>query len=172
MIYARRYRGQKITDICQLKDGMSVQAFHKESRRWRREPIKDGYVKIHKPDCYSYFPERYDISIIDRGGRTNRINLGTVNAPYSNDFRYYDIYKVNRFKEKQSMANKLMALVRLNKNQRKLTKVGIYDENGNLTDDGQEVLLNLVAKEYEPKLIELVKDWKDGKKRKCDEEDD
>jgi len=68
------------------------------------------------------------------------------------------------------MANKLLGLIRLNKNQRKLQKVGIYDENGNLTPDGQEVVLNLIAKDKEAELVELSKDWKTDKKEKSDEE--
>lgn len=70
------------------------------------------------------------------------------------------------------MANKLMALVRLNKNQRKLAKAGIYDENGNLTTDGQEVLLNLLAKDKEAELVDLVKDWKDTDKKKSKDDSD
>lgn len=74
-------------------------------------------------------------------------------------------------KEIQNMANALMALVRLNKNQRRLAKVGIYNENGNLTTDGQELLLNIIAKEYETRLIDLAKDWKAKEDKKRDDED-
>lgn len=68
------------------------------------------------------------------------------------------------------MPNKLMSLIKLNKNQRKLEKAGIYDENGNLTRDGQEVILNLIAKDYEEKLVDLVKDWKECKKDKSSDD--
>jgi len=162
----RRWRptGLQITNIDELKEGMSVQA-----RRYDGKKIFDGYVKIK----FGKGVYEHDIYwIFNREGSKN-FYIGAKNAPHGNDFKYYKIYKLNRFQRRTSMSNKLMAMVRLNKNQRKLAKVGVYDENGNLTEDGQEVLLNLVAKEYESKLIELAKDFKDSKKsKKCDDEDD
>lgn len=161
--------GPRITDIEQLKEGMSVMARYRERGRVARQPIRFGYVEVETAKSVFDYDRIYIRSRIDP---TYSFYIGAVIAPYGNDFKYYDIYKLNRFKEKTTMANKLMALVRLNKNQRKLAKVGIYDENGNLTADGQEVLMNLVAKEYEVKLIDLVKDWKDVKKKKCDDGDE
>ena len=154
----------QITDINQLKEGMSVQA-----RRYDRLKIYNGYVHVKEAKTEW---DRDIYWIFNREGSKN-FYIGAKDAQYGNDFKYYKIYKLNRFQRRTSMSNKLMAMVRLNKNQRKLAKVGVYDENGNLTEDGQEVLLNLVAKEYESKLIELAKDFKDSKKsKKCDDEDD
>lgn len=162
-------KGARITDIRSLKDGMSVQA-----RRYDKRKIYSGFVKV-KVEYRGTSYETQSIWIFDRDSDQNFYIGAIKRSPYPDhsDFKYYQIYKLNRFKEKTSMSNKLMALVKLNRNQRKLSKVGIYDENGNLTEDGQEVLLNLIAKEYEDKLIELAKDWKDSKKKKnCEEDDD
>jgi len=159
--------GRQITDIMQLRDGQQVQAiaFYKDKRI--RKKLRKAHISIKKNE---YFPYAKVFLIGPHGFITI---LGY--QPRDVKFNYMDsskIFAVNLIKENQSMANKLMAMVRLNKNQRKLSKAGIYDENGNLTTDGQEVLLNLIAKEYEPKLVELVKDWKEDKKKKSDEDDD
>ncbi len=154
-------KGQLIIDIHQLKDGMSVQA-----RRYDGQRIYDGYVHI---EFAKYEFDRDVVRILDRDS-SREFYIGAIDAPYINSFKYYKIYKLNRFQRRISMSNKLMAMVRLNKNQRKLAKVGIYDENGNLTEDGQEVLLNLICKEYETKLVELAKDWRDSKKKKDDDD--
>lgn len=65
------------------------------------------------------------------------------------------------------MANKLLSTLRLNKDQRQLAKVGVYDENGNLTEDGKELLLNHLASKHEVDLVELTKDL-----AKCKDKED
>lgn len=64
------------------------------------------------------------------------------------------------------MANKLLAALKLNKTQRTLVKAGVYDSNGNLTEDGKELVLNYLAGENESKLVELTKDIVEKSKNK------
>lgn len=124
--------------------------------------------KYHIKQVYLWFPSQYG------GRKVKELIFYKSDHPTDryqrNVYFHPKLFKPNLIKENQTMANKLMALVRLNKNQRKLAKAGVYDENGNLTPDGQEVLLNLLAKDKEAELVELVKDWKTDKKDKSDDE--
>lgn len=86
------------------------------------------------------------------------------------DYRPYDKNPVLKITitRRPTMANKLLAALKLNKTQRKLVKAGVYDSNGNLTEDGKELVLNYLAGENEAKLVDLTKDLVSKSKKESD----
>jgi hypothetical protein len=54
----------------------------------------------------------------------------------------------------------LVTYLKLNTKQRTLHKAGLVDENGNLTESGTDVLLNLVLEDYTDKMVALAKEYK------------
>lgn len=56
------------------------------------------------------------------------------------------------------MAN-VLAFLKLSKNQKILKKAGWVDENGNLTEEGFDVLGNIVLEKYEAEFVELAKEF-------------
>lgn len=56
------------------------------------------------------------------------------------------------------MAN-VLAFLKLSKNQKILKKAGWVDENGNLTEEGFDVLGNIVLEKYESEFVELAKEF-------------
>jgi hypothetical protein len=168
-IYRWQPKGRRLYDLEDLRDGQRVQAIAYYNQRSIRQKIKKGVIVFEYDKWLDGGAGVYLKSLTG----DFKSHLGYWNSDGSFDsshrnMQHSKIYLHNRFKENQSMANKLMALVKLNKNQRKLAKAGIYDENGNLTPDGQEVVLNLIAKDKEAELVELVKDWKTDKKETDD----
>lgn len=155
--------GRRLLRLEELRNGMSVQAigYVKISKKkikegtiqFEYEPWLDGGASVYLKDLNSDF--KAHLGYLEGTGQWDKKH---------DSMHAHRIYVHNKLKENTTMANKLMALVKLNKNQRKLAKAGIYDENGNLTVDGQEVLLNMLAKDHEDKLVELVKDFKTDKK--------
>lgn len=188
-------KGRKValSEYDRLEDGQRVQAFGPWETRGiikQRTPIKEATVKVEDRERVEYtYPDGYHakekrwmerhITLCWRSRTGFQVKQpiaerrlpdgGWTTTRYAGN---YILFLVNLIRENRTMANKLMALVKLNKNQRKLAKAGIYDENGNLTSDGQEVVLNLIAKDKEAELVELVKDWKDDKKSSKKDEDD
>lgn len=53
----------------------------------------------------------------------------------------------------------VLAFLKLSKNQKVLKKAGWVDENGNLTDEGFDVLGNIVLEKYEAEFVELAKEF-------------
>lgn len=70
----------------------------------------------------------------------------------------------NKCKETTKM--NIVTYAKLNKDQRVLYKVGVIDNGGNLTQDGREILLDMLAsdKEIQAKLVVLAKDFKKEQK--------
>lgn len=60
----------------------------------------------------------------------------------------------------------LLTYAKLNKDQRLLNKVGVMDTNGRLTDDGRELLLDVLAQDAptQKRLVDLAKEYKDDLK--------
>lgn len=53
----------------------------------------------------------------------------------------------------------VLTFLKLSKNKKILRKAGWVDDNGNLTDDGMEVLANVLLETHEAKLVDLAKDF-------------
>lgn len=53
----------------------------------------------------------------------------------------------------------VLTFLKLSKEKKVLRKAGWVDDNGNLTDDGMEVLANVLLEQHEEKLVELAKDF-------------
>ncbi len=169
-----RPRGRLVTDWMQFKDGDTVDVCRMPYDRMFSRTLRDASIR-HKKVC-RYGSLTMTEIWIDHKSKSYELGFFYTGDDYDGEFHKSTIekwwlYKFNGLIKEPSMANKLLALVKLDKSQRRLAKVGIYDENGNLTDDGQEVLLNMLAKDNESKLIDLVKDWKDDKdcKKKSDD---
>lgn len=168
-------RGRRIHGFQALRDGQRVQGYYSESRY----PIRDGRIERSVEDYGSFKIERIYIVFTYSGTRSVRnpvahrstYSVGLLDdrkrfwGPWTREWSQFELYTTNLIWENMNMANKLMALIKLNKNQRKLQKVGIYDENGNLTEDGKEVVMNLWARDNEDKLVELTRDWKTDDKK-------
>lgn len=60
----------------------------------------------------------------------------------------------------------VLTFLKLSKNKKVLRKAGWVDDNGNLTDDGMEVLGNVLLEAHEEQLVELAKDF--IKENKCE----
>jgi hypothetical protein len=149
--------------FCDLKDGMYVSGSITDYSTSRIHHARIQ-VKIDQniTTVYLLDPKKLlrELGWIYKGGawfRNYSINLHCVRNPILN------LIKDN------SLSNKLLSVLHLNKDQRKLSKAGVYDSNGNLTTDGQELVLNLLAKEYEEKLVELVEPLL-KKKKDCDDD--
>lgn len=61
----------------------------------------------------------------------------------------------------------VLTFLKLNKNKKIMRKAGWVDDNGNLTDDGAEVLMNVLLEEKEESIAELAKEF--VKEKKCNE---
>lgn len=61
----------------------------------------------------------------------------------------------------------VLTFLKLNKNKKIMRKAGWVDDNGNLTDDGAEVLMNVLLEEKEESMAELAKEF--VKEKKCNE---
>ncbi len=165
--------GQYIEDWRTLQNGSWVNGYY---RKWQaifphkfrngtiELKVKDYGEGITSVDVYLHTPnwsEHLGHYGTDHLGKLEIFSRATLNK--------YVIYRKSKFnKGKTSMANKLLSVLRLNKNQRALAKAGVYDENGNLTDDGQELLLNLLAQKHEQELVDLTKDMEKAKKTEED----
>jgi hypothetical protein len=57
------------------------------------------------------------------------------------------------------MLKNVVTYLKLNKNQRTLRKASIVDDNGNLTDTGKDVLLNLLLEDNEENLANKVREY-------------
>lgn len=120
-----------------LEDGMHVCGYWENYSR--KHKIKDGYIRIYEKSSYSAGDLRYMKVVLDYRDKT--IELGyywSDDKSRTKDVRYIRLYQLNN----------------------KLRK----EPN---TEDGQELLLNYLAKENETKLVELTKDLQ--KKKKCDD---
>lgn len=53
----------------------------------------------------------------------------------------------------------ILTFLKLSKNKKTLRKAGWVDDNGNLTDDGLEVLSNVLLEEHEVKMVQLARDY-------------
>lgn len=62
----------------------------------------------------------------------------------------------------------ILTFAKLSKEQRQLNKVGLLDDEGQLTDDGTELVLNILAQqpEIQKQLVELSKKYKDEECKK------
>lgn len=60
----------------------------------------------------------------------------------------------------------IVTYAKLNKNQRTLYKVGIVDTDGHLTDEGRNVLLDMLASDAatQTKLVDIAKEYKKDQK--------
>jgi hypothetical protein len=161
--------GRRLYHWPDLEDGRRVQGYYGSGPY--REPIKDGIIE-RESRFYDFDQtkiERVYVRFTYQGSVIRELLCRKNYGRWQHGYAHFELFTVNLIKENQSMANKLLGLIKLNKNQRKLQKVGIYDENGNLTADGQEVVLNLIAKDYEARLVELSKDWKIDDKKKSED---
>lgn len=166
----RRWKptGKRLFRLEDLKDGMSVEAitYPRITKRkikhgaiqFRYDLWLDGEAVVYLKDLDSDFEACL--------GYTDRTTRSGFDVRHNNmgDHR---IYVRNLIKRRPTMANKLLSTLRLNKDQRQLAKVGVYDENGNLTEDGKELLLNHLASKHEVDLVELTKDL-----AKCKDKED
>ncbi len=171
--------GRRLSHWPDLVDGQQVQGYCITSGN--RRPFRTGWISREVEDWNSFKTDTVYINYEYRGSICKEIlckRYFDSDSGYKDEswqrrsYNTFELYSVNLIKENQTMANKLLGLIRLDKNQRKLQKVGIYDENGNLTPDGQEVVLNLIAKDKEAQLVELSKDWKTEKDKKDKSEDE
>jgi hypothetical protein len=64
----------------------------------------------------------------------------------------------------------VLTFLKLSKNKKILRKAGWVDDNGNLTDDGMEVLGNVLLETYEDQLVDLAKDFIKENKNESSEE--
>lgn len=71
------------------------------------------------------------------------------------------------YKEEENMSG-IVTFLKLDKDQRELNKAGILDDSGILTEEGQEVLLNILiqSKEFKSIILEAAKEYNKGKKKK------
>jgi hypothetical protein len=166
VIFGWKPTGQRLYRLEDLRDGMSVEAIaypriskHKIKHgviQFRRNSWLNGEAVIYLKDL----DDAFDACL----GYTDKTSFDLRH----NNMDDHRIYVRNLIKRRPTMANKLLSTLRLNKDQRQLAKVGVYDENGNLTEDGKELLLNHLAAANEKELVELTKDL-----AKCkDKEDD
>lgn len=167
----RSPHGRKITELNQLVHGETLVVY--PYARLSSSLFLQGYRATVVIETNEYTTDYKLTGLVGHRdiplGRVSKPRLGGyfVSSIYDNDYvRDHKIYKLNQIKENESMANKLMSALKLNKDQRKLSKAGVYDENGNLTADGQELMLNWLAKKHEAELVVLVKDFTQDKKKK------
>lgn len=161
--------GRRLFHWPNLKDGQRVEGYFGYGSY--RTNIRHGWIsrKVEDYDRSSITTIYVNFPYLGRSvTRETLCSKWSFKDRWSHGSGSFELYSINLIKENMTMANKLLGLIKLNKNQRKLQKIGIYDENGNLTLDGQEVLLNLIAKDYEEKIVELTKDWKSDDDKKKD----
>lgn len=90
---------------------------------------------------------------------------------WSNDVYNLSVSREEVNKAKGIKANNMSGIVtflKLDKDQRELNKAGILDDSGVLTEEGQEVLLNILiqSKEFKSIILEAAKEYNKGKKKK------
>lgn len=73
--------------------------------------------------------------------------------------------------EKEDTMKNVVAFLRLNKDQRAMRKAGLVDDNGNLTEDGKTVLLNLLLEDKVTEMAQAARDYNKGDKDENKEKD-
>lgn len=143
-----------------------------------KEKLRCGRIRLQKK--VDYFnpsgPSRVEEVYLEFG--ENKYKLGErdiVGSVFHSSVSRIELYQLssNRCNRKGTkMTNKLLAALKLTRDHRKLHKAGVYDNNGNLTDDGSELLLNFLAKKYETDLVALTKDFTQKNNRIGDSKED
>lgn len=88
---------------------------------------------------------------------SNGLNVGTLTA----SFYYHELQILDNLNLIGGNNMNILVFSRLNKEQRQLAKAGIIGEDGNLTSDGQRVVMEQLAasEDVQKSLIALAKEY-------------